>query len=112
MVLHELPTGAMVHLDRFLDQAEDAGARLQQEFPPACVPIRSARSCCRSIVMFPTFLEEIPYNSVWTGRALQAEIGELAAVGLAHLYPALEWSSMLLAIMDIRAHPVSFSTRP
>jgi hypothetical protein len=30
--------------------------------------------------------------TVWTGRALQAESGELAVIGLAHLYPALEWS--------------------
>jgi hypothetical protein len=50
--------------------------------------------------------------TVWTGRALQAESGELVVIGLAHLYPALEWSSMLLAIMDIRAHPISFSVRP
>jgi peptidoglycan/xylan/chitin deacetylase (PgdA/CDA1 family) len=41
MVLHDLPTGAMDNLDRFLDAAVDAGARFGQEFPPACVPIRS-----------------------------------------------------------------------
>jgi len=41
MVLHDLPTGAMRHLDIFLDRAAAAGARLHQEFPPACVPIRS-----------------------------------------------------------------------
>jgi len=41
MVLHDLPTGAMKHLDSFLDHAEEAGARLRQDFPPACVPIRS-----------------------------------------------------------------------
>ncbi|PSO13974.1 polysaccharide deacetylase family protein [Bradyrhizobium sp. MOS003] len=41
MVLHDLPTGAMAHLDRFLDSAEAAGARLRQDFPPACVPIRN-----------------------------------------------------------------------
>jgi peptidoglycan/xylan/chitin deacetylase (PgdA/CDA1 family) len=39
MVLHDLPTGAMRHLDRFLGQVADAGGRLRQEFPPACVPI-------------------------------------------------------------------------
>jgi hypothetical protein len=32
--------------------------------------------------------------------------------GLALLYPAREWSIVLLAIMDIRAHPFSFSERP
>jgi peptidoglycan/xylan/chitin deacetylase (PgdA/CDA1 family) len=40
MVLHDLPTGAMRHLDRFLDRAGEAGARLRQDFPPACVAIR------------------------------------------------------------------------
>ena len=40
MVLHDLPTGAMAHLERFLDSAEAAGARFRQDFPPACVPIR------------------------------------------------------------------------
>ncbi|MBR0995133.1 polysaccharide deacetylase family protein [Bradyrhizobium japonicum] len=41
MVLHDLPTGAMAHLERFLDSAEAAGARFRQDFPPACVPIRN-----------------------------------------------------------------------
>jgi peptidoglycan/xylan/chitin deacetylase (PgdA/CDA1 family) len=40
MVLHDLPTGAMAHLERFLDRAAAAGARFRQDFPPACVPIR------------------------------------------------------------------------
>lgn len=40
MVLHDLPTGAMRHLPRFLDAAAEAGARFRQDFPPACVPIR------------------------------------------------------------------------
>jgi peptidoglycan/xylan/chitin deacetylase (PgdA/CDA1 family) len=41
MVLHDLPTGAMRHLDRFLDRAGEAGAHIRQEFPPSCVPIRA-----------------------------------------------------------------------
>jgi peptidoglycan-N-acetylglucosamine deacetylase len=41
MVLHDLPSGGMRHLERFLDLAQEAGARLRQEFPPACIPIRS-----------------------------------------------------------------------
>jgi len=41
MVLHDLPTGAMNHLERFLDRASEAGARFRQDFPPDCVPIRS-----------------------------------------------------------------------
>jgi hypothetical protein len=44
--------------------------------------------------------------TAWTGRALQAEST------LALLYPALAWSRSLLAIMDIRARPISFSDRP
>lgn len=39
MVLHDLPTGAMDHLERFLDRAEAAGARFRSDFPPALVPI-------------------------------------------------------------------------
>ena len=41
MVLHDLPTGAMNHLERFLDRATEAGARFHQEFPLGCIPIRS-----------------------------------------------------------------------
>jgi peptidoglycan/xylan/chitin deacetylase (PgdA/CDA1 family) len=41
MVLHDLPSGAMNHLERFLDRAAEAGARFHQDFPPDCVPIRS-----------------------------------------------------------------------
>ena len=41
MVLHDLPTGAMDHFERFLDRAEAAGARFRQDFPPQCVPIRN-----------------------------------------------------------------------
>ena len=41
MVLHDLPTGAMRHLEGFLDRAGAAGARFRQDFPPDCLPIRS-----------------------------------------------------------------------
>jgi peptidoglycan-N-acetylglucosamine deacetylase len=41
MVLHDLPSGAMDHLERFLARAEGLGARFHQDFPPACVPMRS-----------------------------------------------------------------------
>lgn len=41
MVLHDLPTGAMNHLERFLDHATESGACFHQDFPPGCVPIRS-----------------------------------------------------------------------
>jgi peptidoglycan/xylan/chitin deacetylase (PgdA/CDA1 family) len=41
LVLHDLPTGAMNHLERFISRATEAGARFHQDFPPDCVPIRS-----------------------------------------------------------------------
>lgn len=41
-------------------------------------------------------------------RVLQADVSE-GGIGLAHLYPAREESiCLLLATMDIRAHPISF----
>jgi peptidoglycan/xylan/chitin deacetylase (PgdA/CDA1 family) len=43
LVLHDLPTGAMRHLDRFLGRLADAGARFRQDFPEACVPMRRGR---------------------------------------------------------------------
>jgi peptidoglycan/xylan/chitin deacetylase (PgdA/CDA1 family) len=39
MVLHDLPNGAMRHLDRFLTEVADRGGRFRQDFPPACLPI-------------------------------------------------------------------------
>jgi hypothetical protein len=39
MVLHDLPTGAMRHLQHFIHLARAAGARFRQDFPPDCVPI-------------------------------------------------------------------------
>jgi len=43
MVLHDLPTGAMRHLERFIDRASELGAQFRQEFPADCVPIRSGK---------------------------------------------------------------------
>jgi len=43
MVLHDLPSGAMRHLEALLDSAIEAGARLRQDFPPGCVPIRAGK---------------------------------------------------------------------
>ncbi len=40
LVLHDLPGGAMRHLDRFLGRLADAGARFRRDFPDDCVPIR------------------------------------------------------------------------
>jgi len=39
MVLHDIPSGAMRHLERFLDRVGEAGGRLRQDFPPGCVPM-------------------------------------------------------------------------
>jgi peptidoglycan/xylan/chitin deacetylase (PgdA/CDA1 family) len=47
MVLHDLPTGAMRHLDTFLDRVIDMGAHIRQDFPPDCVPI------CDGVVVRP-----------------------------------------------------------
>lgn len=43
LVLHDLPTGAMRHLPRFLDRAAAQGAVFRQDFPPDCVPIERGR---------------------------------------------------------------------
>jgi peptidoglycan/xylan/chitin deacetylase (PgdA/CDA1 family) len=39
MVLHDLPTGAMRHLDRFLGLVAERGGRIRQDFPPDCMPM-------------------------------------------------------------------------
>jgi peptidoglycan/xylan/chitin deacetylase (PgdA/CDA1 family) len=39
MVLHDLPTGAMGHLDRFLALVAERGGRIRQDFPPDCLPM-------------------------------------------------------------------------
>ena len=39
VVLHDLPTGAMAHLDRFMAHVSDLGGRFRQDFPPECVPM-------------------------------------------------------------------------
>jgi len=43
VVLHDQPSGAMKHLDRFLTALKDAGVPMVQEFPDDCVPIREGR---------------------------------------------------------------------
>jgi len=40
VVLHDLPTGAMDHLPRFLDALVAADIEIVQDFPDTCVPIR------------------------------------------------------------------------
>ncbi len=39
MVLHDIASGAMRHLERFLDRIGETGGRLRQDFPPDCVPM-------------------------------------------------------------------------
>jgi peptidoglycan/xylan/chitin deacetylase (PgdA/CDA1 family) len=39
MVLHDIATGAMRHLDRFLGRVTDSGGRFRQDFPPDCLPM-------------------------------------------------------------------------
>ncbi len=39
VVLHDLPNGAMRHLDSFLRKLREDGHQLTQEFPPDCTPI-------------------------------------------------------------------------
>jgi peptidoglycan/xylan/chitin deacetylase (PgdA/CDA1 family) len=43
LVLHDIPNGAMTHLEEFLDRLEAAGIGFVQDFPPACVPILDGR---------------------------------------------------------------------
>ena len=39
VVLHDLPNGAMLHLDSFLRRLQDDGHQFTQDFPPECTPI-------------------------------------------------------------------------
>ena len=43
VVLHDLPSGAMKHLDQFIRALRDDGMELTQDYPPECVPIRDGR---------------------------------------------------------------------
>ncbi|MBF6065359.1 polysaccharide deacetylase family protein [Nocardia terpenica] len=43
VVLHDLPTGAMRHLPRFLERLDALGADIAQEFPDHCVPLHRGR---------------------------------------------------------------------
>lgn len=43
IVLHDLPTGAMSRLPRLLDELEERGAEVVQDFPDDCVPIRNGK---------------------------------------------------------------------
>lgn len=59
LVLHDLPSGAMDHLEQFIDRARQDGARFRQDFPPDCVPIRSGE-IVRSINPYVSSIEQGP----------------------------------------------------
>jgi peptidoglycan/xylan/chitin deacetylase (PgdA/CDA1 family) len=44
LVIHDIATGAMAQLPRFLAAARDAGAEFVLDFPDACTPIRAGRA--------------------------------------------------------------------
>ena len=50
VVLHDLPTGAMAHLDRFIGCLQAQGFELTQQFPPDCLPV-SLESYCSSGIL-------------------------------------------------------------
>jgi hypothetical protein len=39
MVLHDIPTGAMAHLEEFSVRRQRAGHEFTQESPPDCMPL-------------------------------------------------------------------------
>ena len=39
VVIHDLPTGAMAHLPRFIDLVREAGGEFQQAFHPDFLPL-------------------------------------------------------------------------
>lgn len=43
IVLHDIPTGAMDHLGRFLDEVLEAGIGITPDLPAAAVPVREGR---------------------------------------------------------------------
>ena len=49
VVLHDLPTGAMLELPRFLDAVMEAGYEVTLDLPDDCVPMRSGAIAWSSI---------------------------------------------------------------
>jgi peptidoglycan/xylan/chitin deacetylase (PgdA/CDA1 family) len=43
VVIHDLPTGAMAHLERFIGLVRDGGGAFKQEFPEICLPLTRGR---------------------------------------------------------------------
>lgn len=53
IVMHDLPTGAMLHLHRFLELLQDAGAEFSQDFPEDCTPLRRGATVGRHEHLMP-----------------------------------------------------------
>ena len=43
IVVHDLPTGAMAYLEKFIDKVREQGGTFRQDFPEDCVPLRRGR---------------------------------------------------------------------
>ena len=63
-------------------------------------------------VPFAAAHESLVGPSVWTGRALQVESDDLEKLVLRFCIRPVDGAFELLAIMDIRARSISFTTRP
>ena len=64
LVLHDLPGGAMRHLDGLIGRLADSGARFRQDFPNDCVPMRRGNASAAlagyvasQAVLPPTFID-------------------------------------------------------
>ena len=53
VVLHDLPTGAMDHLPRFLDELDTRGVEVRADNPDRCTPIRRGCPPSRSASSVP-----------------------------------------------------------
>src|SRR5262245_43211686 len=73
----------------------------------------SGRSGNRVYFLRPGWAVGMPASDpdVWSGRASQEGSSSWLS-GLAQMYPASDWSSLLRAIMDISARAISLADRP
>jgi hypothetical protein len=66
----------------------------------------------RMMGLFAAVHESGSGTTVWTGRVLQARCERWRGLVLRFCIRPVNRAFVLLAIMDIRAHPFSFSERP
>lgn len=59
VVLHDLPTGAMSHLDEFIRSLKNEGFEITQEYPDSCVPIVKGKQ----IAPLEAYLHTVLYGS-------------------------------------------------